>query len=137
MTCIGWIGHHRLALQWLQDRIRSAGFEIVDFGKVEPRGVQRIIVEAPDRTSIDSQQWSAFPEVPVAIATDNWWDGSGRTGLKEFGKPLIPWFRWWESWIPWLQEHPRSICRPYPRGTFTLLPAVVGKSSIRDLLRRL
>lgn len=103
-SSVGWIGARTGCFTWLRERITDVGFELYDFDSGSPDGLQRLIVATTDRINIGRHATSlrAFEEVPTAFATDSWWLGSGRTGLREFNQPLVPWFRWWESWHPWL-----------------------------------
>ncbi len=44
---------------------------------------------------------SHIPEVPLAVATGNWFDGSRRTGAYSESVLTLPWYRWWDGWRDW------------------------------------
>ncbi len=60
------------------------------------------------------QLQQAFPEVPLALATDMWWDGAGRTGLARLRHVTLPWHRWWDGWVDWLQGTTSAWFEPCP-----------------------
>ena len=115
-SLVGWVGARTGCFAWLRRRITDAGFEIYDFDSGASARLQRLIIATTDRISIDRHisDLSAFEEVPTALATDSWWMGSGRTGLREFPQPLLPWFRWWESWHPWLHGESQQYFSALP-----------------------
>jgi hypothetical protein len=67
-------------------------------------------------------QWlsSYAPELPLAVATDTWWDGARRTGLGGLTHLTLPWHRWWDGWSDWLDATSSDWFGP------CVLPATCG-----------
>ncbi len=70
-------------------------------------GVERIIVPCVNRLDYPVELvvflQQTCPEVPLAVASDSWWDGRRRTGLTTPGHLTLAWYRWWDGWVDWLQ----------------------------------
>lgn len=70
-------------------------------------GVERIVVACVNRLDYPVELINFLqqtcPEIPLALASDSWWDGRRRTGLATPGHLSLPWYRWWDGWVDWLQ----------------------------------
>lgn len=81
-------------------------------------GVERIVVACVNRLDypvelIDFLQHTC-PEVPLALASDSWWDGRRRTGLPTPGQLSLPWYRWWDGWVDWLEGRSPTLFEAAP-----------------------
>lgn len=69
-------------------------------------GAERLVVACCNRLDYprESIEWLNLhaPELPLAVATDTWWDGARRTGLGGLTHVTLPWHRWWDGWCDWL-----------------------------------
>ncbi len=129
-----WIGSTQGGLGWLRNRIeqefspclatfRELPLSITceELESIVSRGVDRVIVACADRLSYPAQlvkfMQCQCPDVPLAIAGDNWWDGARRTGLGASMHLVLPWYRWWDGWSTWItgqvaeQFGPFAECR--------------------------
>jgi hypothetical protein len=128
-----WIGPHEKELGWLHGRIAAygrlttlgAGSQAADRRPLEQvlqAGAHRLILACENRWDYPAGQWEwlrvHWPELPVAIATSSWWEGAGRTGVGHGGNPglLIPWYRWWDAWWPWLEAESEEWFAPAGSG---------------------
>lgn len=127
-----WIGSCQGGLGWLKQRIDGKvhgqrcsaiahhSFDIgqQELGLLVERGVDRIILACPDRLSFPNDLVSFLqehcPDVPFAVACDNWWDGSRRTGLGPVAHTQWPWYRWWDGWFDWLTGEAAELFAPFP-----------------------
>jgi hypothetical protein len=58
-----------------------------------------------------------FPEVPMALAVGDWWMGWRRTGaghLQSLPHLTLPWYRWWDGWVQWLNGSTSTQFGPFP-----------------------
>lgn len=81
-------------------------------------GVERIVVACVNRLDypvelIDFLQQTC-PEIPLALASDSWWDGRRRTGLPTPGQLSLPWYRWWDGWVDWLEGRSPALFEAAP-----------------------
>lgn len=81
-------------------------------------GVERIVVACVNRLDypvelIDFLQQTC-PEIPLALASDSWWDGRRRTGLPTPGQLSFPWYRWWDGWVDWLEGRSPTLFEAAP-----------------------
>lgn len=127
-----WLGGAQGGLGWLKQRIdgnlqgqrRSAIYHAsldisgLELGKLVNRGVDRIVLACSDRLSYPRSLATFLqthcPDVPFALACDNWWDGSRRTGLGPIGHLQLPWYRWWDGWFDWLTGEAAELLGPMP-----------------------
>lgn len=79
-------------------------------------GLDRIVVACEDRISYPQQLlvWLQrhYPEIPQAVATGTWWEGAGRTGIRQRSHLVIPWYRWWDSWTDWIEGNNTRMLSP-------------------------
>ncbi len=119
-----WLGYSRGALGWLRQQIeqRYATKAMISLDGELPalvrQGVGRIVVACQDRVGypgkLMAQLSEQYPEIPTALAVDSWWDGSGRTGLGRTSHLVMPWYRWWDSWVGWLDGSESQLLDPCP-----------------------
>lgn len=76
-------------------------------------GFQRAIIACSDRLSMPSE-FLGSGEIPIALAASDWWIGSGITGSRKANLPIIPWFRWWDFWHPWIHGTAPELLEPAP-----------------------
>jgi hypothetical protein len=129
LNCI-WVGPTTGGLGWLREQMlawqfdgrtlsivhESTLFEPAAVEKAVCAGIDRIVLSCSERMNYPAEAVSsllqAYPEVPLAVATDNWWDGSRRTGLGTVDHLLLPWYRWWDSWVDWLAARSAGLFGP-------------------------
>lgn len=116
----GWLGPRTGELGWLFSRMESrVAFAVVadtqtpdqlsrtELDEVFHSPVQRLVLACENRWDLPLRQLdylrSVWPEVPVALATSGWWEGAERTGAGQASVLRLPWYRWWDGWLPWLQ----------------------------------
>ena len=133
-----WIGPQSNELGWLAECVANTQVcrrEVIDacqILRVRDRSdanlqelaqipIDRIIVALDNRWDFSpevlqklSQVW---PEIPLAIATGDYWLGARRTGIGTTSHLIMPWFRWWDSWLPWLDG---SNARLFGSGSLEL-----------------
>ena len=98
-------------------------------------GVERIVVACVNRLDYPAELIQflqrACPEVPLAVASETWWDGRRRTGLATPGELSLAWYRWWDGWVDWLLGSTASLFEVAP-ASWQLLssppPAAVRKT---------
>lgn len=111
---VGWTGPSSGCFGWLRARIERQYQVIpVQEGNWESYALDRWIYASPDRLSLPSAELQA-QNIPLAIATSDWWEGAGRTGLRELQLPAIPWYRWWDGWHDWLEGTSSALFTPFP-----------------------
>lgn len=123
-TTVAWLGGRNTdSFQWLCARIREAGFDLRTAEELASSAtpVHRTILALDDRLSY-TENASPFPESPTALALSGWWNGSGRTGLRELPTLAIPWYRWWETWLPWLCGEDANFFSPLPARSLQHAP---------------
>jgi len=131
-----WWGPAEGGLGWLRQRVRelchSRSIGNRDFWQVEfddssglfelvELGVHRIVVACECRWDYPQpaiqRLTTMFPDIPVAIAMSDWWLGWRRTGIGHgTAMPLValPWFRWWDGWVPWFLGTAPGMLGPFP-----------------------
>ncbi len=123
-----WLGPTSNGLGWLHARISSfrlsslavvevsastqgaiAGTSAEVAAQLRPlveAGAERLIMACCNRLDYPQEaiEWLNVhaPELPLALATDTWWDGARRTGLGGRTHLTLPWHRWWDGWCDWL-----------------------------------
>lgn len=149
-----WWGAAQAEYAWLQQRVAShhtavtAHIELTtadqpfeQIGKyAQERQCDRIIVVCPNRWDYSAYQLQQvvidFPEIPVALATGDWWLGWRRTGmghLQNLSHISLPWYRWWDGWVQWLDGTIPAMFGPFPTDRVVTLPATQGLDVIRGL----
>lgn len=130
-------------LNWLMERLADSCAELEHINRselLEAKGLDnfgstsslrsRIVFCCPDRLSyrpaLFHQLARTAPDIPAAIATSSWWEGSIRTGVKHSTLPFIPWYRWHDGWTNWLTGHCPQLFSPLPARPLGRL----GKSSL-------
>ncbi len=130
LRCL-WIGPSSGGLAWLRTRVAAfqlgdcsthvielASVDRVKLQKIVAAGLERIIVACPSRIDAPRELIELFraccPEVPWAVASDTWWDGARRTGLRTPGYLTLPWYRWWDGWHAWLAGTEPALFEPSP-----------------------
>lgn len=117
----GWLGPRSDGLGWLFDRIQrfhvplhgplqmivpAACVDTAAVARLVEGGLDRLVLACSDRLSfpVEELAWlqQNCPEIPVALAVDQWWDGSRRSGIGSAGQVQLPWYRWWDGWTGWL-----------------------------------
>lgn len=130
-----WWGSTENEYQWLIQRIQDyqpqrsshVQLEIVSgpleslLEKLHSQTTDRLIVAKQNRweyPATEIQQLSSeFPEVPIALCLGDYWLGWKRTGaghLTSLPHLSLPWFRWWDAWIHWLEADDESKFGPFP-----------------------
>lgn len=127
LRCL-WLGPIDGGLNWLYHRItdylagrEASGIRRYEFDISEDElvaavdsGLERIVIGCNERLDYPRAQveWLShnYPEIPLAIATDCWWEGARRTGLAQPDgrQRFYPWHRWWDNWVTWLEGDPLS-----------------------------
>ncbi len=124
-----WIGPTSGDLGWLRDRLvryveQSTVRSLTQLSVIEPAelqtlistGVERLIFACPNRLDYPRQNVELMekfcPEVPLAVAIDSWWDGAMRTGIGPTDHLTLPWYRWWDGWIDWLDGRRPQLFGP-------------------------
>lgn len=113
---VAWCGSARHGLSWLRSRVQTS-CELVgaadQLSRVSADELcnarpHRLIVACESRLDYPAdlllhlrQSW---PEIPLAVATESWFEGSQRTGIGKVSHSMHPWHRWWDAWQPWLCE---------------------------------
>ena len=148
---IAWLGPQAGALAWLAERLSASvstgNFQTFRAPSLPVNGIQggaggqspqalfdelvasqfnRLVLACPTRidypfTWIKALQ-ADYPDLPFAVATDSWWDGSRRTGIGESGHTLLPWYRWWDGWFEWISGENPAISSPLPHPSEPYLP---------------
>lgn len=115
-----WLGPRDGALGWLRQRIAdysspSIHSVVLQDGLADRHslrescesGFDRLIYACVNRIEYPHEdlQWlsQAYPELPVALAVDSYWDGWRRTGLAVVPCAVLPWHRWWDGWVDWFE----------------------------------
>lgn len=111
--------------QWLMERINC--------------GIERIVVACVNRFDYPEELirflQQTCPEVPLTVACDSWWDGRRRTGLTTPGHLSLPWYRWWDGWVDWLQGRSPALFEVAPAAWPVLSsPPPVAASSTCGLV---
>ncbi|MCA9130934.1 MAG: hypothetical protein KDB22_27810 [Planctomycetales bacterium] len=109
-------------LDWLRERINQltdGRLVLMDrrlFSRREVGQLDRCVIPCATRLGYPSEFVQVlereYPDVPFALATDNWWDGSRRTGLGTLTHLALPWYRWWDGWSAWLSDCPVGMMGP-------------------------
>lgn len=117
---VAWLGPEDEAFAGLCDRLanyRSAsidGVQLIECGtdrdslySLIEQGLDRLIYGCGNRLEYPAAdlEWllQEYPELPVALAVNSYWDGWRRTGLVTVPHAVIPWHRWWDGWVDWLE----------------------------------
>lgn len=130
-----WWGSTENEYQWLIQRIQSyqpkanslVRLEIVSgpldslLEKLHGQTTDRLIVAKQNRWEYSANEMqqlaSDFPEAPVALCLGDYWLGWKRTGaghLTSLPHLSLPWFRWWDAWIHWLEADDETKFGPFP-----------------------
>ena len=149
-----WWGSTENEYQWLIQRIQAyqpqanshVQLEIVSgpleslLERLHSQTADRVIVAKQNRweyPAIEMQQLSSdFPEVPVALCLGDYWLGWKRTGaghLTSLPHLSLPWFRWWDAWIHWLEADDESKFGPFPidrPGAIFQFPKILNQSDL-------
>lgn len=132
---MAWIGRPQGGLAWLHQQI--GGF-LADHSqlrlelhpeawldtspaewplKLSQNRTQRIIIALENRVQLNPRLIERLQtldtEIPLAVATDTWFDGSRRTGIGETGLLVLPWYRWWDGWRNWLAGSQSELFNSY------------------------
>lgn len=127
---VAWFGPHEHGLSWLLAQSQEHSNTPIapspipqkkeiqaQLHRISLEGVGRVIVACQNRVDYPrhflSTLQTRFPELPFALAVDNWWDGSRRTGIGEVNHAILPWYRWWDSWIDWLDIKNTDFLGPF------------------------
>lgn len=136
-TRVLWLGGASSEFGWVVDRIASAQsqpFTIETFSvfndlmrRLADGQADRIILAPENRycypDDLISQLNAQYPELPIAVCLGDYWLGWKRTGaghLKTLHHSGIPWYRWYDGWLPWLLGIDASQFGPFPIDRFQL-----------------
>ena len=112
---------------WLKRQLTTVGHEVVDISWEDLSGsasLDRIVAFCESRVEMPEMQENlANCFVPSAIATSSWHLGAGRTGLRETTTPTIPWYRFWDAWLNWLELDLNGVYPIPPRHLHSLVPS--------------
>jgi hypothetical protein len=117
---VAWLGEKDDAFAWLRGRMRKYQSHAIDrvqltdisFDRDALRtqcdaGLDRIVFGCANRLAYPQAvlEWLAaeYPEIPLALAVDSYWDGWRRTGMGKLPHVVLPWHRWWDGWVDWLE----------------------------------
>ncbi len=133
-----WIGPTTGGLGWLAARIKeyqsphtpTIVLQIASLDSTDDMrdlidvGGDRLVIAVANRIDYprDAIQWiiNRAPELPLSVATDSWWDGSRRTGVGALPHLAMPWHRWWDGWVDWLDASSAELFGP------SVLPMTYG-----------
>lgn len=112
---------------WLKRHLSVVGHELVETSWediADSTSLDRIVAFCESRIEMPEMQDNlANCFVPTAIATSSWHLGAGRTGLRETTTPAIPWYRFWDAWLNWLELDLNQIYPVPPRHLHSLVPS--------------
>lgn len=153
-----WLGPSDGGLGWLRRRLdkpsnRLPPIEVRQITSLDMALLQKIIEDgAVDRivwacrTRVDySHEEIAlllrnYPELPLAVACENWWDGARRTGLGIPPHLSLPWYRWWDGWSVWLEGNAPELFgpvqnspAPWVRSSWFTQPTLLRDGSSHEL----
>lgn len=116
---VAWLGERSNELGWLFDRVSH--FRTLDSCSVNARvwelgiaaleeacrgGTERVIFACANRVSYPHAEilWLQrnYPEIPAALAMGSYWEGARRTGVGAMPHVAMPWHRWLDGWMDWL-----------------------------------
>lgn len=128
----GWVVHRLRCQLQLQVNISLFACDIQDssnyFQCLEQNQVDRIVLALPNRCQYPAQKLQRtameFPEIPLALCLGDYWLGWKRTGaghLQVSHHNSLPWYRWWDGWLPWLLGNVDSMLGPFPSDRLQLL----------------
>ncbi len=131
---IGWIasesgsecsGKHEE--DWLKRQLSTVGHEVVEISWEDlsaSASLDRIVAFCESRIEMPEMQENlANYFVPSAIATSSWHLGAGRTGLRATTIPTIPWYRFWDAWLNWLELDLDQIYPVPPQHLHSVTPS--------------
>jgi hypothetical protein len=146
-----WWGATEAEYAWLKERVAAYRSSLTTPVKlrtidepieqisqyIEAGNVDRLIVACRNRwdyPQVQLQQLaSGFPDVPIALAVGDWWLGWRRTGighLQMLPHLSLPWYRWWDGWVYWLEGSLPTMFGPFP-----LERATIGIRSSDSLIK--
>lgn len=118
---VAWLGPAHGGLGWLYRQLAKTcsaipAIEVHRFPAADKTTMQKILNDGGvDRvlcacsTRVDYPREAIefslrnYPEVPLAVACESWWDGSRRSGMGIVPHLSLPWYRWWDGWSVWLE----------------------------------
>ncbi len=128
--CVAWFGPTHAGLGWLRRQLDKAygafpAIEVRQFPAVDRISLSRILEDG----GVDRLLWACstridypheeidfslrdYPEVPLAVACESWWDGSRRSGMRVLPHLSLPWYRWWDGWSVWLEGSAPELFGP-------------------------
>ncbi len=133
---VTWVGPTDGEFSWLVERIQAC-LQAVG-GVLHCHGLQstdrlslyrRFTLTQTDRMIVACRNRWDYPEldmrrlaadrcdVPLALATSDWWLGWSRTGvghLQTLPHLSLPWYRWWDGWAAWLCGRHSEMYGPFP-----------------------
>ncbi len=121
-----WLGPHDHELGWLMERfqqtttvhLRTSLATLEEIGDLDVGNACRIVIACRTRLEyrpkLTAELVATWPEIPVSVALSNWWSGAGRTGFHQRDQRMIPWYRWWDYWYPWLHGDTPELLTPAP-----------------------
>lgn len=157
-TKVLWYGSVSNEYGWVVDRIASSKsyrFTIETFSasdemvrRLADGQADRIVLSLENRygypDDLISQLNASYPEIPIALCLGDYWLGWKRTGaghLKTLHHSSIPWYRWYDGWLPWLLGIDANMFGPFPVDRFQLqfcnpihTPALGGSSDSKIIL---
>jgi hypothetical protein len=125
-----WLGPSDGGLGWLRRRLDkpNQGLPPIEVHQItavdmellrkiaEGGGVDRIVWACRTRVDYPCEEISFllrdYPELPLAVAGESWWDGVRRTGLGVLPHLALPWYRWWDGWSVWLEGNAPELFGP-------------------------
>ncbi|MEM7475646.1 MAG: hypothetical protein AAF483_11705 [Planctomycetota bacterium] len=123
---IAWVGYRQGPFQFLTAQLKSAGLELSFLSQEESiscANCDRIVYVSEDRLGLPKLiEMAESNIIPTAIALGDWHMGAGRTGLRESTIPLLPWYRFWDSWLNWLTHDLQEFYPAPPRNFHALTP---------------
>ena len=140
LRCL-WLGEASGGLEWLQWRMTAPSpapptgaksrVSLERLPKIDPAavagcwaggGIDRLIVGCAHRAAYPLETLrhlqAEYPDIPLAVACDSWWDGARRTGLVELPQLALPWYRWWDGWSIWLEGSQPELLGAAPPASF-------------------
>lgn len=142
---VTWIGPTDGEFSWLVERIQAClaavGGVLHCHGLQSPDGLSlyhRFALTQTDRLIVACRNRWDYPEldmrrlaaercdVPLALATSDWWLGWNRTGvghLQTLPHLSLPWYRWWDGWAAWLCGRHAEMYGPFPNLISGIRPA--------------
>lgn len=130
-----WWGAAEAEYAWLKERVSNYRSSVLAQVKlltidepieqiskyIEGGHVDRVIIACRNRWDYPQvqlhQMACGFPDAPIALAVGDWWLGWRRTGighLQILPHLSLPWYRWWDGWVHWLEGAVPTMFGPFP-----------------------